>query len=64
MWNSESHISSPPDPELQAHLAREALLALDQLIAGQTAGEMIACARVGALLRLIVQAAEIGKRAA
>jgi hypothetical protein len=46
------------DPELQAALAREALAALDQLLAAQPSGETILCTRVGAIVRLIHQANE------
>jgi hypothetical protein len=50
----------PPDPELQALLARDGLAALDRLLAGQRPGESIECREVGALVRLISQAGRVG----
>jgi hypothetical protein len=49
------------DPELLASLARDGLAALDQLLTAQRPGEMIDCARVGALVRLIRNAEEQGR---
>ena len=46
-----------PDPELQPYLARDALIGLDHLLTGQSHGESIRCHHVGAIIRLIVQAA-------
>jgi hypothetical protein len=48
------------DPELQAVLARDGLSALDRLLAGQPPGEAIPCHQIGALVRLIDQAARVG----
>jgi hypothetical protein len=43
------------DADLQPFLARDALLGLDQLLAGQAPGETIGADRVGAIVRLIAQ---------
>jgi hypothetical protein len=56
-------MSARHDPELQRALARDGLIGLDALLTALPAGESIACAYVGALVRLIVQAAEIGAAA-
>jgi hypothetical protein len=50
------HEQSAYDPELQAVLARDALLALDQLLTALPPGDSILCSRVGAIVRLIAQA--------
>lgn len=48
------------DPEHQASLARHGLSALDQLLNSQPPGDRITCEGVGALVRLIAQAASVG----
>ncbi|HEV2747732.1 MAG TPA: hypothetical protein VGW34_10605 [Allosphingosinicella sp.] len=48
------------DPELQPALARLSLAALDRLLTLVPAGESLPAAELGALVRLIHQAAEYG----
>ena len=62
MPDGERARTEQQDAELQAALARDGLAALDQLLTGQPAGDSIACARIGALIRLIQQAAVAGAR--
>lgn len=51
------------DPELQAALARHGLKALDRLLTGQAPGNDLPADQIGALVRLINQAAEAGEAA-
>ena len=53
-------IVRPADPELQASLARLGLAALSSLLGYVPAGEALESAEIGALVRLIDQAAGQG----
>jgi hypothetical protein len=60
MQHSRPRLAGAVDPELQRGLAALATLGLDDLITALPNGHGLDSARVGALLRLIAQAAEIG----
>lgn len=52
--------TSELDPELQEALARSAVLGLDQLLTLLPAGETVDADKIGALVRLVRQALELG----
>lgn len=51
------------DPELQAALAHHALAGLDRLLTACPAGERLESEEIGAIVRLIVQAEDVGAAA-
>ncbi len=52
-----------PDPELQASLARHGLDGLDRLLGYVPAGDRLEAVQIGALVRLIADAARVGASA-